>query len=106
MHEFLQLDGLNILKQTKLPLHLSWMNEGEKQSLLLIHLCGEGGMLKKEVAKLDKQYPDVLFKLEARGLLSWQTNSHGKNVALALTWKGEEISKLLHLIAKNDSKKQ
>ncbi|MDO8417793.1 MAG: hypothetical protein Q7S87_16455 [Agitococcus sp.] len=106
MEQYFQLDVLGILKQTKLPANLAWLSEGDKQCLLLVHLGGEAGMHKTQAAKFDKQFPDIIFKLEARDLLTWLTNSHGKQVSLSLTWKGEDIAKLLLLVARNESKKK
>jgi hypothetical protein len=105
MEQYFQLDELGILKQTKLPVHLAWLSEQDKQCLLLVLLSGEGGMPKSQVTKFEKQYPDVVFRLEAQNLLSWLTNNRGQQVNLSLSWKGEDIAKLLHLVARNESKK-
>jgi hypothetical protein len=101
----LELETLGILRQTKVPAELAWMTESEKGLVLTMHLAGESGVHKTAVAKLEKASPDMVFNVTVRDLAEWLTDKAGRPVALVLTWKGEEIAKLLHQVAKHESRK-
>lgn len=105
MQQHLELESLGILRQVKVPPELAWMRPLEKSFVLEIYWAGEAGLHKTTVAKLEKATPDMVFNLTVRDLAEWLTDKAGRPVAICLTWKGEEIAKLLHQIAKNESKK-
>jgi hypothetical protein len=105
MQQHLELESLGILRQLKVPPELAWMRPLEKSFVLEMFWAGEAGLHKSTVSKLEKATPDMVFNLTVRDIAEWLTDKAGRPVALCLTWKGEEIAKLLHQIAKNESKK-
>lgn len=94
---------MGILRQTKVPQELVWMTDTEIQLLLAIYVAGDTGLHKTSIAKLVKLAPDSVFNLSVRDLVEWLTDKSGREVSLVPTWKGEEIAKILHQIARNGS---
>lgn len=105
MDQHIELETLGILRQTKVPKELAWLDKSDKQLLLLLLLQGEGGLHKSAVKKFEKKAPDAIVKISANGLADWQTDKQGRPVALCLTWKGTEAAELLLVIARNENKK-
>ena len=105
MEQHLELDTLGILRQVKLPASLAWMNEADKGLLLQLHLAGETGLHKRNVAKFEKVNPEVTLRVTVRDLAQWLSDKAGRPIYLALTWRGEEIGRLLLQVAKNESRK-
>lgn len=105
MEHHLELDFLGILRQTKIPPEWAWLIDVEKQFLLELLLAGEGGLHRSKVAKFEKNHPDALLNLTVRNLCEWETDRLGKPASMVLTWKGEDLARLLLQIAKNESKK-
>lgn len=106
MEQPLELQSLGILLQTKVPRELQWMTDNEKQVVLQVFMAGESGLNKSGIKTITKKHPDSIFNLEVRGLVEWLSDKAGRPVALACTWKGDEIAKVLLQIAKNESKKR
>lgn len=104
MDQITELDALGILRQTKVPPELAWMSDAAKSFVLDLFLAGEEGMSKRAVDKLDKQHKDLVFNVTIRSLAEWLTDRNGRPCALALTWQGIDVAKLLHQIARNQSK--
>lgn len=106
MEQHLALESMGILKQTKVPPELAWMSDLEKTFVLDLYLAGEDGLHKRQVAKFEKAHPEAFLDLEVRDVVRWESDKAGKPTFVVLSWKGEEIAKLLLQIAKNSSKKQ
>lgn len=105
MEQHLELESLGILRQTKVPAELAWMTDEEKSFVLDLLFAGEGGLHKREVQKFGKQNPDALLRLEMRELTIWESDKSGRPTFLVLSWKGDEVAKLLLQIAKHESKR-
>lgn len=101
----LELESLGVLRQTKVPAELTWMTEPEKRLILSILLAGEHGLHKAAVLKMEAKSPDMLFNVTIRSLAEWVTDKAGRPAALVLTWQGEEVARLLHQVAKHESRK-
>lgn len=99
----LELEKLGILSPTIVPGKYGWLSDDAKVFLVNILLCGEEGMHRRMVAKLTKKTPDLVFQLEANSLVYWDTDKFGKQSYLVLTLRGEDLAKLLRVIAKNES---
>lgn len=105
MEQHLALESLGILKQTKAPPELAWMTDLEKTFVLDLFLAGEEGLHKRQVAKFEKNHPEAFLDLQVRDVIRWESDKAGKPTFVVLSWKGEEIAKLLLQIAKNTSQK-
>ncbi len=105
MEQYLELESLGILRQTKLPQELSWMTDAQKQLMLQVMLCGEDGLHKREVARFNKKNEGELVTLEFKDYLRWESDKAGKPTFLVLTWKGDEVAKLLMQVARHESRK-
>lgn len=99
-----ELESLGILRTNKLPQNLAWLSENQKHVLLYAHLCGENGLHKSQIKKIQKTDPNCILELEIRQYVKWLTDKFGKPIAVALTWQGDEVAKLLLVIAKNQTK--
>lgn len=106
MTNHIELDSLGILSPTIIPKKFTWMSDEAKQFLLHVLLCGAEGMHKRQVGKYFKGDSDMLIQLSANSLIHWETDKFGKPAYLTLTWKGEEVAKLLKVIAKSQSTKK
>lgn len=101
----IELETLGVMRQVKVPAELAWLRECEKAFILEMYWAGEDGLHKSRVAKLEKANPDMEFNVTVRSLAEWLTDKAGRPVALTLTWQGEDVARLLHQIAKNESHK-
>lgn len=81
------------------------MTDAQKAFLLDLLFAGEEGLHKRDVTKFDKKNPEVVFTLTVRDLANWESDKLGKPTFLVLTWKGEEVAKLLFQIAKHENQK-
>lgn len=100
-----ELDELGILRQKHLPASLSWLAPHHKTLILDIALAGDDGLHKRAVDRFEKNHPGEVLYLSARGLVEWVNDKTGRPVFLVLTWRGEDVAKLLLQIARNESKK-
>jgi len=104
MEPHLELEALGILRQTKLPPEYRWLSDVEKQFLLDVLLCGEGGMGWRLAKKFERKHPEASLNLNVRSLTTWETDRQGKPSRLTLTWKGQELSELLLTVAKHSTR--
>ncbi len=105
MEQHLELESLGILRQTKVPAELAWMTDDEKSFVLDLLLAGEEGVHKRVVAKFEKKHPDAVLNLTMRDLARWESDKSGRPTFLVLSWKGDEVAKLLLQIAKHESRR-
>jgi hypothetical protein len=101
MDKHLELDSLGILRQTKLPPSFAWLQDSDKALLVELLLAGDGGLTRAFVAKWDKASAECSMRLSARSLVDWGTDKRGKPSFLTLTWKGEDLAKLVMQVARN-----
>lgn len=106
MEQHLELEALGVLRQTKVPPELAWMTDEEKAFVLDVFLAGNDGMHKRDALKFDKKHPAAFIELQVRDLIRWESDKAGKPMFIVLSWKGDEVARLLFQIAKNTSKKQ
>lgn len=104
MEQHHELESLGILRQTKLPATYSWMTDSDKMLMLQLHLAGEEGVHKGVIHKFEKSNPDTVLRLTVRDFAEWQSDKHGKPSHLVMSWKGEEVGKLLMQVARNESR--
>jgi len=98
------LDSLGLLKATKMPKKYEWLSEKDKAFLLNLYLAGEMGLTKKAALAEEALNAEVLMRLEANGLTTWERDKFGRISYYCLTTlKGEELGVLLLKIAKNSS---
>jgi hypothetical protein len=102
-----ELNDLGLLRVTKVPDNLDWMNDEEKVLLIRLLFCGEEGMHSRDVAKIRKTESgaDALLRLEAYGLATWERDGNGRATCFALTWKGTENAQLIKKVAQNANAK-
>ncbi len=105
MDSHLELESMGILRQTKTPDSLKWMNDDEKLFMLELLLAGEEGLHKRDVDKFTKKSPDTTIKLEVHNLAQWERDKNGRIMFYVLTWQGAEAAQLLMKIAQNQSRK-
>jgi len=103
MEQHIELETLGILRQTKVPPELKWMTDAEKQFMMMLLMAGEEGLHKRDVTKFQKKHADAVFNLDVRGLTNWETYKAGRPMFVVLTWKGEEVAKVLLHVAKHES---
>lgn len=104
MDAHLELDSMGILRQTKTPDSLKWMNDEEKRFVLRLFLAGEEGLHKRDVTKFSKVHNELTLQLEVRNLAQWERDKNGHLIFFTLTWQGMEVGELLLKIARNQSK--
>ena len=99
-----ELDTMGILRATKLPPKLEWLNETE--ILLLIRLLGAGeeGLTRRSLKKLKEPGEDAVTRLNLRDLVKWERDVFGNLTFLVLTWKGEEAAQTLLKVSLHKSK--
>lgn len=102
-----ELNDLGLLRVTKVPDALDWINDDEKVLLIRLLFCGEEGMHSREVTKIRKTAAgaDALLRLEAYGLATWERDGNGRATCFALTWKGTESAQLIKKVAQNSNAK-
>lgn len=105
MDAHLELESMGILRQTKTPDSLKWMNDEEKLFVLQLYMAGEEGLHKRAVEKFSKNHRELTIKLEVHNLAQWERDKNGRLVFFALNWQGFEAGELLLKIAQNQSKK-
>lgn len=104
MEQHHELESMGILRQTKLPATLAWMTDGDKSLILQLHLAGEEGLHKRVILKFEKNYPLSVLTITVRDLAEWVSDKQGRPTHLTLTWKGEELGKLVLQVAKHESR--
>lgn len=104
MDKELELDSLGILRQTKLPTSLNWLQDCDKALLLELLFAGETGLSKAYVAKWDKKNPESSMRLSVGSLVDWGTDKRGKPAFLILTWQGEDAANLVRKVAANGTR--
>lgn len=100
------LDSLGLLKATQIPKNYEWLNDEDKVFMLTLMMAGTEGISRRDAYKEEKRAPDILLRLEAHGLTTWERDQRGKLSFYCLTWKGQELAELLLQIAKNKSHKR
>lgn len=99
------LDGLGLLKATQLPKHYDWLTDLDKQFLLRLYMAGPEGLTRREAEKEEKINPEVLLRLDAASLTTWERDNRGRLAFYCLTSaRGMDVGELLMQIAKNKSK--
>lgn len=101
----LEMESLGILRQTKTPESLKWMNDDEKRFMLELLYAGEEGLHKRAVEKFSKQHPDAVVKLDSYNMVQWERDKNGRIMFLVLTWQGMDAAQLLLKVAQSQSKK-
>lgn len=104
MEQHHELESMGILLQTKLPAALSWMTDSDKSLVLQLHLAGETGLHKSAVLKFEKKNLETVMNMTVRDLAEWVSDKQGRPCYLTLTWKGEELGKLIFQVAKHESR--
>jgi hypothetical protein len=104
MDAHLELESMGILRQTKTPDSLKWMNDDEKVFMLDLLMAGEAGLHKRDVDKFSKTHPETVLKLDIHHLAQWERDKNGRLMFYALTWQGVEAAELLRKIAQNQSR--
>ncbi len=100
----LEFESMGLLRMAEVPPAYKWLTDNDKY--LLVHLFlvgGAEGLKKREVEKLEKKLEGSAGRLFANGLADWQTDATGKPNAFALSWKGEEVAKLLVAVARTQT---
>lgn len=95
---------MGLLRMAEVPPAYKWLSDNDKY--LLVHLFlvgGPEGLKKRTLEKLDKKLEGASGRLFANGLADWLTDSTGKPASLALSWKGEEVAKLLVAVARTQT---
>ena len=98
-----ELDTMGILRATKLPAKLEWLNELEITVLLLTLAAGEDGLSRRRVKKMADAGADAVRRLELRDLIKWEHDRFGREAFLTLTWQGDEAAKTLLAVGKHKS---
>jgi hypothetical protein len=104
MDAHLELESMGILRQTKTPENLKWMNDDDKRFMLELLHAGEEGMHKRFVEKFDKAHPDAALRLTVNNMAQWERDKNGRIMFLTLTWQGVDAAELLRKIAQHQSK--
>lgn len=102
---YMELEALGILKTDKLPAELSWMTDNQKHVMMVLLLSGDNGCHKNYFKKILKEEPDCILYLEIKAYVEWINDNRGRPTHLLLTWKGDEVAKLVQHVAKNQSHK-
>lgn len=101
----LELEAMGILRQTKLPGQLAWMDAEVKLFMLELLGAGEDGLHKRHVERFRKKQEEALLRLEIAELVAWERDKTGRPMFLALTWRGTEAATLIRAVAVNESRK-
>lgn len=102
--QYAELEALGILRQTKLPTSLDWMNDDEKLFMLKLLEAGELGIHKKAMAREAKAKPTLETRLYAHGMAQWERDKNGRLMFFTITLKGEEAAQTLLRVARNQSR--
>jgi len=100
-----ELDTMGILRATKLPTHLEWLNEIEIALLLQALAAGEEGLTRRRLARFKEPGVDAVTRLSLRDLVKWERDRFGKKAFLVLTWKGDEAAQTLLRVCLHKSKR-
>ena len=98
------LDRLGLLRVTKIPQELSWLDPVHIELILEVAECGEQGMRERKTQRFTEAKSDALRMLELRDILYRERDRLGKPVFLCLTWKGKEALQVLRTIERNRTK--
>jgi hypothetical protein len=99
------LDSLGLLKAVKEPKNLDYLSEADKSFLVTLYFAGEEGLRKVLALKEEKKNPEVLLRLDAYGLASWQRDKRGHFSFFCISeHKGVDTAELLLQVAKNQSR--
>ena len=104
MEAQLELEAMGILRQTKTPETLKWMDDDDKRFMLELLYAGEEGMHKRNVEKFEKAHPETVLRLTINNLAQWERDKNGRIMFLTLTWQGTDAAQLLLKIAQHQSK--
>jgi hypothetical protein len=96
-----ELDDMGILRATKVPTHLSWLEGTEGTLLVQILAAGEEGITKRRLGKFKEEGETAARRLELRDLVVWERDRFGEKRYLVLTWKGEEAAQTLLKVYKH-----
>lgn len=98
------LDRLGLLRVTKIPPELSWLDPVQIQLIFEVGECGEQGMRERKTQRFSEEKRDALRMLELRDILYREHDRLGKPVFLCLTWKGKEALQVLQAVERNRPK--
>jgi hypothetical protein len=101
----LELESLGILRQTRLPAQLAWMDDEVKFFMLELLGAGDDGVHKRRVERFRKKQEEALLRLEIAELVVWERDKTGRPMFLALTWRGHEAATLIRAVAVNESRR-
>jgi hypothetical protein len=96
-----ELDDMGILRATKLPTQLAWLEGIEGTLLVQMLAAGEEGITRRRLAKFKEEGEQAARRLELRDLVHWERDRFGKPAFLVLTWKGEEAAQVLLKVFKH-----
>jgi hypothetical protein len=96
-----ELDTMGILRATKLPANLSWLDGLEGTLLVQILATGEDGLSKRRLKKMKEEGERAARRLELRDLVHWERDRFGQPSFLTLTWKGDEAAQTLLKVFKH-----
>ena len=99
------LDSLGLLKAVKEPKNLDYLSDADKSFLVTLYFAGEEGIRKAVALKEEKKNPEVLLRLDAYGLASWQRDQRGQFSFFCISeLKGTETAELLLQVARHQSR--
>lgn len=100
--ELFELDSMGVLRTTRLPAKLEWLNEAETEKALLIELfaAGEEGITRRRIAKLKEAGEDAAKRLVLRDLAHWERDRFGKLTFLVISWPGEVAAQTILKVSK------
>ena len=104
MLNFPELEGLGLLRATKVPAELNWLTSEEMAFLVQLRLAGEEGLKRAQVMKYWRTNTDGIIRLEGAGFADWHHDQVGRPAYFALTWKGMEKADQLLTVARTQSK--
>lgn len=99
------LDSLGLLKAVKEPKNLDYLSDADKSFLITLYFAGQEGVRKAYALKEEKKNPEVLLRLDAYGLASWQRDQRGQYSFFCVTeLKGVDTAELLLQVARHQSR--
>ena len=97
----LELERLGILHHRNMPKQLSWMTEDDKRFCVTVGLSMPDGLTAAQVRKETRKTDESLLRLNAYGVVDWETDARGKPSRLVLTVKGDTVYELLVEMARH-----
>jgi hypothetical protein len=98
------LDSLGLLKAVVEPKNLDYLSDADKSFLVTLYFAGPEGLRKAVAMKEEKKNPEVLLRLDAYGLASWQRDQRGQFSFFCISeLKGVDTAELLIQVARHQS---